>query len=168
MSSSDPSSPSPVEKLIRLKRFEKPEPGFEAAFLEAFKDRQRAELLKQSVFGVIRERVQMFWENLSGPRWALPGAAAAVLLLMLSLVSHYALRVDDGGQMMAEIPEGGYEVDAVWILGEDLDEPVRAESPMYLSKHFDGGYADDARRAQAQLSREIKDGALGVVRQKTD
>jgi len=50
-------------KLLRLKRFEQPPPGYYDDFLKEFQQRQRAELLKRSVWSVLRDRWEAFWEQ---------------------------------------------------------------------------------------------------------
>lgn len=70
-----------VQRLIRLKRFEQPEEGFTDNFLREFHQRQRAELLKQSAFELLGERVMTWWRNLLVPKWGMVGAAAAVCVM---------------------------------------------------------------------------------------
>lgn len=70
-----------VQRLIRLKRFELPEEDFTENFLREFHQRQRAELLKQSAFALLAERVMTWWSNLLVPKWGMVGAAAAVCVM---------------------------------------------------------------------------------------
>jgi hypothetical protein len=66
-----------IQRLIRLKRFEKPEEGFAEDFLREFHQRQRAEMLKRSSLELLMERTMTWWANLAAPKWSLAGAAAA-------------------------------------------------------------------------------------------
>ncbi|MEZ5384635.1 MAG: hypothetical protein R3F13_03890 [Prosthecobacter sp.] len=70
-----------VQGLIRLKRFEQPEEDFTENFLREFHQRQRAEMLKQSAFSLLAERVGTWWNNLLVPKWGLAAATAAVCVM---------------------------------------------------------------------------------------
>lgn len=63
-----------IQRLIRLKRFEKPEEGFAEDFLREFHQRQRAEMLKQSSLELLWERTMTWWNHLTAPKWSLAGA----------------------------------------------------------------------------------------------
>jgi hypothetical protein len=67
-----------IQRLIRLKRFEQPEEGFTANFLQQFHQRQRAEMLKQSSLELLWERTTTWWNNLLIPKWGMAAAAVAV------------------------------------------------------------------------------------------
>jgi len=66
-----------IQRLIRLKRFEKPEENFTENFLREFHQRQRAEMLQQSAVGLLLERAATWWSHLLVPKW---GVAAAVAI----------------------------------------------------------------------------------------
>ena len=95
-----------IQRLIRLKKYETPGDEYFETFLEDFKDRQRSELLRQSARGLLMERVSMWFDEISGPRWLVPAgvstAAAAALALGL-----YAVRPpvsEDAGPDLASAP----------------------------------------------------------------
>jgi hypothetical protein len=75
--------PTPdIEKLLRLKRHERPPEGYFEAFVAEFRERQRAELLKVSAFQLARERFAARlhdWRFLAQPRWIGAATAAAVI-----------------------------------------------------------------------------------------
>ena len=50
-----------AQRLIRLKRYESPGDEYFRNFLESFKDRQRAELLRRSSRSILAERVAMWF-----------------------------------------------------------------------------------------------------------
>lgn len=76
-----------IQRLIRLKRFEKPDDGFTEQFLREFHQRQRSEMLKQSSLHLMWERTITWWNNLLVPKWGLATAAAAVCLMSVWLFS---------------------------------------------------------------------------------
>jgi hypothetical protein len=84
-----PHDPSPeLAALLRLKRHEQPRPGYFDDFVHAFRERQRAELLRVSAWQLFADRVGTHlhdWRFLLQPRWIAPiGAAAALALLALA------------------------------------------------------------------------------------
>lgn len=70
-----------IGRLLRLKRFEQPPPGYFENFLHEFHRRQRDELLRQPLWKIVVERTQDFMLRLNVARLAsYPVAAAAVLV----------------------------------------------------------------------------------------
>jgi hypothetical protein len=69
-----------AQRWIRLKRYETPGEEYFGVFLEQFKERQRAELLRSSARCLLCERFATWYSELGTFRWAAPiGAAAAVV-----------------------------------------------------------------------------------------
>jgi hypothetical protein len=81
-----------IQRLIRLKKYETPGDEYFQNFLEDFKERQRGEMLQQSARGLLFERVTMWFDELSGPRWLIPAGAAAAIALGI-----YAIRPASSG-----------------------------------------------------------------------
>jgi len=79
-----------IQRLIRLKKYETPGDEYFESFLEDFKDRQRSELLRQSARGLLLERVSMWFDEVSGPRWLVPVGASAAAALALGI---YTIRL---------------------------------------------------------------------------
>lgn len=77
-----------IQRLIQLKRFEKPEEGFTEEFLHQFHQRQRAEMLKQSSLQLFWERTATWWNNLLVPKWGIAAAASAVCVMSLWMFTH--------------------------------------------------------------------------------
>ena len=67
-----------LQRLMRLKRHERPAEDFVEDFLSRFKERQRAELLRQSARGLLWERVSTLLGDFISPRWTTAGATAAI------------------------------------------------------------------------------------------
>lgn len=88
-----PHDPSPeLAALLRLKRHEQPPPGYFDEFAHAFRERQRAELLRVSAWRLLADRVGthfLEWRFLLQPRWLVPiGAAYALLMIALFFREH--------------------------------------------------------------------------------
>lgn len=70
-----------IARLLRLKRYEQPPPGYFENFLHEFHRRQRDELLHQPLWRICLERAQGFMSQLDMRSLAsYPTAVAAVLL----------------------------------------------------------------------------------------
>lgn len=71
-----------IQKLIRLKRHERPPEGFVDGFLRSFHNRQRSEMLQQSARGLLWERVTTYFSGMLNPKWTWATATAAVVVLV--------------------------------------------------------------------------------------
>lgn len=69
-----------LQRLMRLKRHERPAEDFVEDFLSRFKERQRAELLRQSARGLLWERLGTLLGDFISPRWTTAGATAAIAI----------------------------------------------------------------------------------------
>ena len=65
-----------IEKLIRLKRYEKPSDDYFDNFLAEFQSRQRSELLQRSARSLLFERVSTYFSEISRRQWVLTSSAA--------------------------------------------------------------------------------------------
>lgn len=74
-----------VQRLIRLKRYETPGEAYYQSFMEDFKERQRAELLRGSARGLLLERIGMWFDELGGARRLVPAGAMAATAIGLGL-----------------------------------------------------------------------------------
>lgn len=146
-----------LHRLIALKRYEQPPEGFVDDFLVKFHQRQRADLMKLSVREMIMERIEGFFERLSAPQLAT--ASVAVVLMLVGVISWLPDGTDSSGIASNGVrPNHQLPV----VLNSDLPPPdiLRTSasfgnnlppeeaarlSPLLLSKHFVGGYADEAR-----------------------
>lgn len=79
--------PTEIQKLLRLKRFENPPEGYYEDFLLEFQRRQRAELLRVSVWQVAQDRFSLWLENFRVPVVAYAGIAAAALAVTTLVMS---------------------------------------------------------------------------------
>jgi len=79
-------SHEPMHKIIRLKRYEQPPEGYFDGFLREFHRRQRAELLRPSLYGLFKERFVLFLEELRVPAMGFAGAAAVASIACVVIV----------------------------------------------------------------------------------
>ncbi len=70
-----------ISKLLRLKRHEQPPPEYFEKFLREFHQRQRAELLKRSVFRIALDRLEALFCEFNASHYSYAGASFAVLLV---------------------------------------------------------------------------------------
>ena len=68
-----------ISKLLRLKRFEQPPPEYFESFLQEFKDRQRAQLLREPVWRIAWDRMCAFFGEQLPVRIGYGLASTAVL-----------------------------------------------------------------------------------------
>ncbi len=71
-----------VSQLIRLKRYETPDPEYFENFVNEFQSRQRSEMLSQSARGLLVERVGTWWWSLGGKKWVYGAGAATAAVAM--------------------------------------------------------------------------------------
>jgi len=82
-----------IGKLLRLKRYEQPPPGYFDNFLHEFHRRQRDELLKEPLWRICLQRAQDFMFRLSVPGLTSYLAAITAVLVCAAVIS---LRVYQG------------------------------------------------------------------------
>jgi hypothetical protein len=83
----DPLNEEQIGKLLRLKKYEQPPPGYFDNFLHEFHRRQRDELLKEPVWRIALQRAQDFMFRLNVPGLASYPAAVTALLICVGVVS---------------------------------------------------------------------------------
>lgn len=83
----DPLNEDQIGKLLRLKKYEQPPPGYFDNFLHEFHRRQRDELLKEPVWRIALQRAQDFLFRLNVPGLASYPAMATALLICAAVIS---------------------------------------------------------------------------------
>jgi hypothetical protein len=76
-----------IARLLRLKRYEQPPPGYFENFLHEFHRRQRDEILRQPLWRICLERVHGFMLRLDGRSFASYPAAVAAVLVCAAVIS---------------------------------------------------------------------------------
>ena len=76
-----------IGKLLRLKKFEQPPPGYFENFLHEFHRRQRDELLRQPLWSVFWQRLSASFFRLNIPSLSSYPAAVAAALVCAAVVS---------------------------------------------------------------------------------
>src|SRR5450432_3864267 len=76
-----------IGKLLRLKKYEQPPPGYFENFLHEFHRRQRDELLKEPVWRIALQRGQDFLFRLNIPGLASYPALATALVICAAVIS---------------------------------------------------------------------------------
>jgi hypothetical protein len=78
---------SEIARLLRLKRYEQPPPGYFENFLHEFHRRQRDELLRQPLWRICLERAHSFMLRLDVPALASYPAAVTAVLVCAAIIS---------------------------------------------------------------------------------
>ncbi|MEP7016178.1 MAG: hypothetical protein ABI925_12115 [Verrucomicrobiota bacterium] len=76
-----------ITKLLRLKRYEQPPPGYFDNFLHEFHRRQRDELLREPLWRICLERAHDFMFRLNVPSLTSYPAVAAAVLICAAVIS---------------------------------------------------------------------------------
>jgi len=76
-----------IARLLRLKRYEQPPPGYFENFLHEFHRRQRDELLRQPLWRICLERARGFMSQLDMRSLASYPTAVAAVLVCAALIS---------------------------------------------------------------------------------
>ena len=98
----DPLNEDQIGKLLRLKKYEQPPPGYFDNFLHEFHRRQRDELLKEPVWRIALQRAQDFLFRLNVPGLASYPAMATALLICAAVISLKVYQTPEGVSVAAQ------------------------------------------------------------------
>ncbi len=100
-----------IGKLLRLKKFEQPPPGYFENFLHEFHRRQRDELLRQPIWSVLWQRLSDSLFRFNIPSLTSYPAAVAAVLVCAAVVSLkvYQAPQSSGIAMVNTNPASSYE-----------------------------------------------------------
>ncbi len=88
---------SDISKLLRLKRYEQPPPGYFDDFLHEFRRRQRAELLKQPMWQTLWERLMSVAPTFRVPQMAYAAIIACAVIASAMIVERPGNKIASGG-----------------------------------------------------------------------
>ena len=122
-----------IAKLLRLKRYEQPPPGYFENFLHEFHRRQRDELLRQPLWRICLERAHDFMFRLNIPSLtSYPAVAAAVLLCaaVVSLKVHQQSRPANVAMENRPAISTAVDADSEWTLASPVTTRVLTTQPL--------------------------------------
>jgi len=125
-----------IQRLLRLKRYERPSEDFVEDFVRQFQHRQRQELLRHSARGLLWERVNTYFEGFFAPKWRWAGGMAVAVLAGFMVLKPTA---PSSGGLAGSNAKPAPKADDI------KRAPITdAEVERYLiSRHFEGGLGDD-------------------------
>jgi hypothetical protein len=98
----DPLNEDQIGKLLRLKKYEQPPPGYFDNFLHEFHRRQRDELLREPLWRISLQRAQDFLFRLNLPGLTSYPAMATALLICAAVVSLKVYQTPEGVNVAAQ------------------------------------------------------------------
>ena len=91
-----------IGKLLRLKKYEQPPPGYFDNFLHEFHRRQRDELLQEPLWRICLQRAQDFMFRLNVPALTSYPAAITALLVCVAVISLKISQAPDAANVAAQ------------------------------------------------------------------
>jgi hypothetical protein len=122
-----------IARLLRLKRYEQPPPGYFENFLHEFHRRQRDELLRQPLWRICVERAQNFMSQLDIRSLASYPTAVAAVLVCAAVISlkvyqqPQTARVASQSPLTLSVPVNAEEE---WNLGSPVDAQIFRMQPV--------------------------------------
>ena len=98
----DPLNEEQIGKLLRLKKYEQPPPGYFDNFLHEFHRRQRDELLREPLWRISLQRAQDFLFRLNLPGLTSYPAMATALLVCAAVISLKVYQTPEGVNVAAQ------------------------------------------------------------------
>ncbi len=139
----DQFSDEEIGKLLRLKRYEQPPPGYFDDFLHEFHRRQRAELLRQPLWRVALQRAYDFMFQVNIPSLTSYPVAAAAVLICAAVLTLNVVRTPetDSGVSVATVAThdsarhisqtvADDEPEAEWSLSAPMGTRALANNPL--------------------------------------
>jgi len=127
-----------IGRLLRLKRYEQPPPGYFENFLHEFHRRQRDELLRQPLWRIALGRAQDFMMSLNVARIAsYPVAVTAVVLCaaVISLKVYQTTPAPNVARLSPVVP-AQHAIEGGWSLAEPVSTRITVNQPRtHLSTH---------------------------------
>lgn len=120
-----------IQKLIRLKRYERPEDGYFEEFISEFQRRQRSELLQRSAHGIFCERLATYVSSFGKQPWFIGAGAGAAAALAVMFV--YMDR-DEDSAMVEIVPQNrAIHENVLWNVNLELPRtPAETAVPTFI------------------------------------
>ena len=126
-----------IGKLLRLKRYERPAPGYFENFLHEFHRRQRDEMLREPLWKICLQRAQDFMFRLNVPALTSYPVAAAAVLVCAAIIS---LRIYQGPETTTHVAAQNRQtftvpasVEGEWTLASPVATRVFTAQPIRKS-----------------------------------
>ena len=120
-----------IGRLLRLKKYEQPPPGYFENFLHEFHRRQRDELLRQPLWKIAVGRAQDFMMSLNVARLASYPVAATAVLLCAAVISLKIYQTPEPANLAANAkPAFSVPINSEWNLASPVATRVLSTRPL--------------------------------------
>jgi hypothetical protein len=129
----DESNDNEIGKLLRLKRYEQPPPGYFEDFLHEFHRRQRDELLRQPLWRICLERAHDLMLRLDVRSLASYPAAVAAVLVCAAVISLRIYQAPETGKVaLQSLPtlSASANAEGEWTLASPVATRIFRTQPL--------------------------------------
>ncbi len=122
-----------IARLLRLKRYEQPPPGYFEDFLHEFHRRQRDELLRQPLWRICLERAQNFMSQLDIRSLASYPTAVAAVLVCVAVISLKVYQQPETARLASRSPvtlSAPVNAEEEWNLASPVDAQIFTTQPV--------------------------------------
>ena len=122
-----------IARLLRLKRYEQPPPGYFENFLHEFHRRQRDELLRQPLWRICVERAQNFMSQLDIRSLASYPTAVAAMLVCAAVISLKVYQQPETARVASQSPvtlSAPVNAEEEWTLASPVDTQIFRAQPV--------------------------------------
>jgi hypothetical protein len=122
-----------IAKLLRLKRYEQPPPGYFEDFLHEFHRRQRDELIRQPLWRICLERTQDLMFQLDVRSLASYPAAVAAVLVCAAVISLKIYQAPEAAKVALQSPpalSSSANAEGEWTLASPVATRIFRTQPL--------------------------------------